>query len=96
MIIATYSPIGVITTEITVERNDKKLVITADGVMTASIPSLHIITKEVALRGPSSNGSEISLDPANRLTLGTDDKLYVADNFTPDPLNYYLLERGNI
>ena len=45
---------------------------------------------------PGIGAAEISSDPNNRLQFGSDLKLYVSDDFTPDPLNYYLLERGNI
>ena len=38
--------------------------------------------------------SAISSDPNNRLTFGTDRKLFVADDLSPDPLNYYILAKG--
>ena len=99
MIVATVSPIGVIKTTITVPDSAENLVITVEGVMTASLPSLKIVTKEVALRGPpgpSASEAQISADPDNRLKPGSDGGLYVADTYIPDPLAYYLLERGNI
>jgi len=36
----------------------------------------------------------ISEDPDNRLTLGSDDGLYVRDDLIPDPLAYYILAKG--
>lgn len=98
MIVATHSPNGVITTEITL-KNAQTLVVTTEGVSTASLPAFQIETKEAALRGPPGavvGAGEISADANNRLKLGTDSKLYVADDFIPNPLAYYLLERGLI
>jgi hypothetical protein len=97
MILATPSRVGVITTKITDPVS--QLVITVEGMMTATLPALKIETKEVALRGPrgpSAVEAQISADPDNRLKEGTDGGLYVADTFIPDPLAYYLLERGII
>jgi hypothetical protein len=95
MIVATHSPAGVITTEITL-KNAQTLVVTTEGVSTASLPAFQIETKEAALRGPPGpSGGAISSDANNRLKLGTDSKLYVADDFIPNPLAYYYLERGN-
>lgn len=73
--------------------------VTEEGISTASMPAFKVDTKEVALRGTPGTPSDlaqISTDADNRLKLGTDDKLYVADTFIPDPLAYYLLERGSI
>lgn len=98
MIVASHTPIGVITTKITLE-DSSTLVVTTEGVSTASLPAFQIETKEVALRGPRGPGAseaQISTDPDNRLKPGSDGGLYVADAFIPDPLAYYLLERGNI
>lgn len=36
----------------------------------------------------------ISTDPNNRLKQGNDNKLFVEDEWTPDPLAFYLLARG--
>lgn len=75
------------------------LQLTEEGILTASMPNFKVDTKEVALRGApgaSAEKAEISTDADNRLKLGSDQKLYVADTFIPDPLAYYLLERGNI
>lgn len=45
--------------------------------------------------GPrGANGGEISKDPDNRLTEGSDGGLYVRDTFNPDPLAYYILAKG--
>lgn len=38
--------------------------------------------------------TEISTDLNNRLKTGTDGKLYVEDNFNPDPLAYYILAKS--
>jgi hypothetical protein len=43
---------------------------------------------------PGIGAAEISSDPNNRITFGSDLKLYVADNLTPDPLAYYILAKG--
>jgi hypothetical protein len=43
---------------------------------------------------PGIGAAEISSDPNNRLTFGTDLKLYVSDDLIPDPLNYYILAKG--
>lgn len=97
MIIATHSPTGVITTEITVRDATQNLVITVEGVTTASMPSLQIETREVALRGEPGvpgDAAQVSDDPNNRLEVGTDGKLYVSDDLIPDPLAHYLLQRG--
>lgn len=94
MIIATHSPTGVITTEITVRDATQNLVITVEGVTTASMPSLQIETREAALRGTPGDAAQVSGDPNNRLELGTDGKLYVSDDLIPDPLAHYLLQRG--
>lgn len=75
------------------------LQVTEKGISTASMPAFKVDTKEVALRGApgaSAEKAQISTDADNRLKLGSDEKLYVADTFIPDPLAYYLLERGNI
>lgn len=98
MIVASHTPQGVITTQITL-KDSCTLTVKTEGVSTTSMPAFKVDTKEVALRGtpgtPAAQG-EISTDADNRLKLGSDDKLYVADTFIPDPLAYYLLERGNI
>lgn len=36
----------------------------------------------------------ISADANNRLKIGEDEKLFVQDDFTPDPLAYYILAKG--
>lgn len=36
----------------------------------------------------------VSADPDNRLTYGTDGKLFVPDTLSPDPLMYYILARS--
>lgn len=98
MIVATHTPVGVITTEITIEGSNN-LVITTEGVSTASLPAFKVETKEVALRGApgvAGDAAQVSSDPNNRLKLGTDSRLFVSDDLSPNPLNYYLLERGNI
>lgn len=98
MIVTTHSPIGVITTQITLE-DSSTLLITTEGVSTASLPAFQIETKEAALRGPPSppgDLAQISTDPNNRLKLGTDQRLFVSDDLNPDPLAHYLLERGNL
>ncbi|AUM59632.1 hypothetical protein HOS55_gp030 [Pseudomonas phage PMBT3] len=98
MIVASHTPQGVITTQITL-KDSCTLTVTTEGVSTASMPAFKVDTKEVALRGApgaSAEKAQISDDADNRLTLGSDQKLYVADTFIPDPLAYYLLERGNI
>ncbi len=43
---------------------------------------------------PGIGAAEISADPNNRITFGTDLKLYVADDLIPDPLAYYILAKG--
>ncbi len=98
MIVASHTPQGVITTQITL-KDSCTLTVTTEGVSTASMPAFKVDTKEVALRGApgaSAEKAQISDDADNRLKLGTDQKLYVADTFIPDPLAYYLLERGTI
>ena len=98
MIVATHTPIGIITTQITLE-DVSTLVVTTEGVATASFPALRIETKEIALRGPPGPGGDeaaISTDANNRLTLGSDGKLLVPDVLDPSPLAHYLLQRGNI
>lgn len=98
MIVASHTPQGVITTQITL-KDSCTLTVKTEGVSTASMPAFKVDTKEVALRGAPGASAEkvqISDDADNRLKLGTDQKLYVADTFIPDPLAYYLLERGNI
>lgn len=98
MIVASHTPKGVITTQITL-KDSCTLTVTTEGVSTASMPAFKVDTKEVALRGApgaSAEKAQISDDADNRLKLGTDQKLYVADTFIPDPLAYYLLERGTI
>lgn len=98
MIVASHTPQGIITTQITL-KDSCTLTVKTEGVSTASMPAFKVDTKEVALRGApgaSAEKAQISDDADNRLTLGSDQKLYVADTFIPDPLAYYLLERGNI
>jgi len=98
MIVATHTPIGVITTEITVT-DSQILIVTTEGVSTASMPAFKVETREAALRGPrgpSAVEAQISADPDNRLKPGSDGGLYVADNLDPNPLDHYLLERGII
>ncbi|WP_313240367.1 phage tail terminator-like protein [Stutzerimonas kunmingensis] len=46
------------------------------------------------LGGPSGAEGAISSDADNRLALGSDQKLYVRDDLTPDPLAYYILAKG--
>lgn len=78
---------------------DCTVTVTEKGISTASMPAFKVDTREVALRGEpgaSAEKAQISDDADNRLKLGSDQKLYVADTFIPDPLAYYLLERGNI
>ena len=36
----------------------------------------------------------ISADPDNRIKQGTDGGLHVLDDFSPDPLAYYILAKG--
>jgi hypothetical protein len=43
---------------------------------------------------PGVGAAEISADPNNRLSFGSDLKLYVSDDLIPDPLNYYILAKG--
>jgi hypothetical protein len=43
---------------------------------------------------PGVGAADISSDPNNRLTFGSDQKLYVSDDLSPDPLNYYILAKG--
>lgn len=51
---------------------------------------------EVGLRGePALQGSgNISADPGNALTEGSDAGLYVPDDIPSDPLAYYILARS--
>lgn len=52
-------------------------------------------TGPAGAQGPAgASGADISADPDNRLTTGTDGGLYVHDNLTPDPLAYYILARS--
>ena len=46
------------------------------------------------LGGPAGAEVAISSDADNRLALGSDQKLYVRDDLTPDPLAYYILAKG--
>lgn len=48
------------------------------------------------MRGPKGDVAlaSISTDPGNRLTEGSDGKLYVSDDLNPDPLAYYILAKG--
>ncbi|SEI23599.1 hypothetical protein [Pseudomonas asplenii] len=56
-------------------------------------PQVEVIT--IGGQGPPGiDAVEISSDPDNRLTLGSDRKLYVSDDLTPDPLLYYILARS--
>lgn len=43
---------------------------------------------------PAGVEQAISADPDNRLKRGADNKLYVHDDLTPDPLAYYILAKG--
>jgi hypothetical protein len=43
---------------------------------------------------PGVGAAEISADPNNRITFGSDLKLYVSDDLIPDPLAYYILAKG--
>jgi hypothetical protein len=43
---------------------------------------------------PGVGAAEISADPSNRITFGSDLKLYVSDDLIPDPLAYYILAKG--
>ena len=95
MIVSSHTPRGVITTQITLE-DSSALTVTAEGVATVSMPALRIETREVTLRGPSGSAAQISVDTNNRLTLGTDNKLFVPDALDPNPLAHYLLQRGNL
>lgn len=99
MIVSAHSPAQpAITTKIRVT-DHCTLQVTEEGISTSSMPAFKVDTKEVALRGApgaSAEKAQISTDADNRLKLGSDEKLYVADTFIPDPLAYYLLERGNI
>ena len=55
----------------------------------------NIIVVAPAQQGPAgTSGADISSDPENRLTTGSDGGLYVSDDLSPDPLNYYLLAKG--
>lgn len=50
----------------------------------------------VALSEPGPRGAgaaEVSSDPDNRLTVGSDGGLFVRDTFIPDPLAYYILAK---
>ncbi|WP_268797507.1 hypothetical protein [Pseudomonas huanghezhanensis] len=56
-------------------------------------PEIEVIT--AGEQGPPGiNAADISSDPNNRLTFGSDQKLYVSDDLSPDPLNYYILAKG--
>ena len=44
--------------------------------------------------GTGGAASFVSADPSNRLRTGTDAKLYVPDDLTPDPLAYYILAKN--
>lgn len=44
--------------------------------------------------GLGSLSEAISEDENNRLKIGADEKLYVEDSFSPDPLAYYILAKG--
>lgn len=65
-------------------------------ITTAGMPGIKIETREVALKSEPGDAAQISTDADNRLKLGSDGKLYVADTLTPDPLDSYLLARGTI
>ena len=53
----------------------------------------------VGVRGPQGgpgggNAPAISADPDNRIKQGTDGGLHVLDDFSPDPLAYYILAKA--
>ena len=42
----------------------------------------------------SGSAPQISADPNNRATLGSDGGVHVRDDLQPDPLAYYILAKG--
>jgi hypothetical protein len=59
--------------------------------VTLEIPEVTVVV--MGEQGPPGVAT-ISADPDNRLTYGTDGKLFVADTLNPDPLMYYILARS--
>lgn len=51
-----------------------------------------------AMRGPAGRagvgGADISADPGNAITTGTDDGLFAPDDIASDPLAYYILAKN--
>lgn len=74
------------------------LTTTSVELLTVAEPALEIL--EVAQQGPPGPPGDgnavalISADTSNRLRTGTDAKLYVPDDLTPDPLAYYILAKN--
>ena len=94
MILASAVTGKTITTEVTVMSSEHPLQIELDAFTSASLPAFQIRTEETQLRGPPGpSKAEVSVDPDNRLTLGTDAKLLVPD-LTTDLLALYILARS--
>lgn len=64
------------------------------GILNTYIPNQSKVTSEIDIRNLSYKPVNlISADIDNRLTLGTDNKLYIPED-TTDYLAYYLLAKG--
>jgi hypothetical protein len=91
----------------TMDPGHQELTLEQQGFMgDMQIQEVQVILTElsIGLRGrPGKNGLDgtienlelaISDDTNNRLKLGSDNKLHVEDEWSPDPLAFYLLARG--
>lgn len=71
---------------------------TSIELVTVAEPTVHVL--EVGGQGPPGPPGDgnatalVSTDASNRLRTGTDAKLYVPDDLTPDPLAYYILAKN--
>ncbi|MEQ7921133.1 hypothetical protein ABQX22_18190 [Xanthomonas sp. WHRI 1810A] len=79
---------------VTFEVENRELA-TVDREYAVAFEMTEIEVVTVGEQGPPGVGAaDVSSDPNNRLTFGSDQKLYVSDDLTPDPLNYYILAKG--
>lgn len=97
MILATALAGKSIVTEVTVMSAEHPLQLTLKAFLTAALPNFQIRTEEVQLAGPPGPPPDmadvISTDANNRLTAGSDEKLYVPEVNT-DLAALYILARN--
>jgi hypothetical protein len=71
--------------------NPQTVQVEREYAITLEFPEVEVLV--IGEQGPPGVAS-VSADPDNRLTYGTDGKLFVADTLNPDPLMYYILARS--